>query len=270
MPPPDGPRSAVSQTPTSASQIEHARDIAPDLRTNSKISAALVRDREGFIASRCRAEGLIAHLGCTDSPYTEHRLATKRLLHERLLQVDSGVVGFDIDRTALGRLQAAWPSAQFVWADIAQEVPTEWRHRFALVIAGEVLEHVPNAGDFLVAARSLLAPGGHLLVTVPNACSPKIGLRSLLGRESVHPDHHTYYGPRTLQHALRCAGYEPEVLASYLATPGPLGRLVNVVLRLAHRLTGGPVGEGLIALARAGVPPERARDPPDAATTRGL
>lgn len=243
---------------------------APDLKAGSRISAALVRDRDSFVEARCRIAGAVAHLGCTDSPYTEHRLATGTLLHERLLKTGRDVVGFDIDEAALSRLQVAFPAARLVCADVSQTVPDQWRGRFDLVIAGEVLEHVPNAGAFLAGARALLAPQGHLLVTVPNACSPKIGLRSLLGRESVHPDHHTYYGPRTLQHALRSAGYEPELLASYLAAPGPLGRAVNVALRLAHRLTGGPVGEGLIATARAGGSAEPAREAQVAPGTRSL
>jgi 2-polyprenyl-3-methyl-5-hydroxy-6-metoxy-1,4-benzoquinol methylase len=117
------------------------------------------------------------------------------------------------------------------------------------VIAGEVLEHVPDAGRFLRGCRTLLGPGGRLLVTVPNACSPKIGIRALMGLESVHPDHYVYYGPRTLTRTLSEAGFRVNYLATYLAVPGSFGRIVNVGLKVAHRLTGGPVGEGIIAVA---------------------
>ena len=63
-------------------------------------------------------------------------------------------------------------------------------------------------------------------MTVPNACSPKIGLRSLAGREVIHPDHRTYYGPRTLARTLRGGGFEPESVVSCLAPIGTTGGLV--------------------------------------------
>jgi trans-aconitate methyltransferase len=207
-------------------------------------------DRGEFIVQHCRAAGDVAHIGCTDSPYTEYRLVTGTLLHERLLGTGT-VVGFDIDEAALDQLRSRFPTASFVCADVSAHVPSDYLGGFQIVVAGEVLEHVPNAEAFLAGARQLLAADGRLLVSVPNACSPKIGARSLTGRESVHPDHRVYYGPRTLRHTLETAGYRVDFMATYLASPGPVGRQLNVVLRLVNRVNGGPVGDGLIALARA-------------------
>jgi SAM-dependent methyltransferase len=163
------------------------------------------------------------------------------------------VTGFDVDATALETLRRRFPSGRFVEADITNGVPADDRHRYQLVIAGEVLEHVPDADSFLRATAALLKPGGRLCVTVPNACCPKIGLRSLAGRESVHPDHRVYFGPRTLTRTLAGAGYTTEQLASCFAPlAGPAGRLVfNPLLRVSHRMFQGPVGDGLIAVASA-------------------
>jgi hypothetical protein len=88
-----------------------------------------------------------------------------------------------------------------------------------------------------------------LCITVPNACSPKIGLRAFVGRELVHPDHYVYYGPRTLAHALRRAGYQLTFLATYSAQPGPIGAVLRPIFELPARLFGAPTGEGLIAVA---------------------
>jgi 2-polyprenyl-3-methyl-5-hydroxy-6-metoxy-1,4-benzoquinol methylase len=114
-----------------------------------------------------------------------------------------------------------------------------------------VLEHVADADAFLLGCRELLTSGGRICVTVPNACSPKIGLRALAGREMTHPDHRTYYGPRTLARTLRGAGFEPQSMSSYLAPAGTVGRLVyHPLVKASHKLFEGPVGEGLIAVAR--------------------
>jgi SAM-dependent methyltransferase len=219
-----------------------------------RLRMALVEDRPAWLERLCAdaAVDQVAHLGCADSPYTEEPLASGQLLHTRLVRAAS-VTGFDVDAKALELLRRALPGERFVLADVTAGVPEEERGRYDLVIAGEVLEHVPDADSFLRGCATLLAPGGRLCVTVPNACSPKIGLRSLLGRESVHPDHRVYYGPRTLARTLEGAGYEPaELLSTFAPVAGRAGRMiVNPLLRAAHRFSQGPVGDGLIAVARA-------------------
>jgi 2-polyprenyl-3-methyl-5-hydroxy-6-metoxy-1,4-benzoquinol methylase len=211
----------------------------------------LVENRTEFILDLVREAVSIAHIGCTDAPYTRYRLAHGELLHAQLLALNPRTVGIDVDLHGIAVLQDAFPDSVTELADVTASggMPDHLLGAFDLVVAGEVLEHVPDPGSFLVGARQLLTQNGRLCVTVPNACSPKIGLRSMLGREAVHPDHLTYYGPRTLVRTLKQAGLEVVFLASYLAEPGRVGRAINVALRGAHRLFHGPVGEGLIAVA---------------------
>jgi SAM-dependent methyltransferase len=223
------------------------------MHAGERLRMPLVRNRAAWLERLCAATpGEIAHLGCADSPYTAELIAGGMLLHERLIRVAT-VTGFDVDEPALAQLRERMPGQRFVAADVTGEVPAPELGRYALVIAGEVLEHVGDADSFLVGCGRLLAPGARLCVTVPNACSPKVGLRSLAGRESVHPDHRVYYGPRTLQRTLAGAGFELEQMASCFAPmAGRAGSLiVNPLLRADHRLFGGPVGDGLIAVARS-------------------
>jgi SAM-dependent methyltransferase len=218
-----------------------------------RLRMALVADRAASLERLCAAVGgPVAHLGCADSPYTRELIAAGTLLHQRLVKVGE-VTGFDVDAESLALLERRMPKQRFVVADVTEQVPTEHAHHYALVIVGEVLEHVPDADAFLRGCSLLLAQGGRLCVTVPNACCPKIGLRSLAGRESVHPDHRVYYGPRTLQRTLEGAGFEVETIASCLApVAGRAGRLVfNPLLKASHRMFQGPVGDGLIAVARS-------------------
>jgi 2-polyprenyl-3-methyl-5-hydroxy-6-metoxy-1,4-benzoquinol methylase len=218
-----------------------------------RLRTALIRDRAAWLERLCaQAGGEVAHLGCADSPYTRELLAAGRLLHSRLVAV-AAVTGFDIDAAALDLVKAALPDERFVLADVRHGVPEAERGRYRLVLAGEVLEHVPDADAFLRGCAALLAPGGRLCVTVPNACCPKIGLRALVGRESVHPDHRVYYSPRTLSRTLAGAGYQPvELVTCFAPVAGRAGRaIVNPLLAAAHRLFQGPVGDGLIAVASA-------------------
>jgi SAM-dependent methyltransferase len=224
------------------------------MHRGERLRIALVEDRADWLERLCAEAAVdqVAHLGCADSPYTEELLASGRLLHTRLVRA-ARVTGFDVDAGALELVRRALPGERFVLADVTTGVPEEERGRYDLVIAGEVLEHVPDADSFLRGCAALLAPGGRLCVTVPNACSPKIGLRAVFGRESVHPDHRVYYGPRTLARTLEGAGYEPvEIVSSFAPVAGRAGRMiVNPLLRAANWLFQGPVGDGLIAVASA-------------------
>jgi SAM-dependent methyltransferase len=240
-------------------QSRHARRglanscCSQEMHSDERLRMPLVHDRGLWLEQLCAetAPGEVAHVGCTDSPYTEERLAADVLLHQQLVEV-APVTGFDVDADALELLIRALPRERFVLADVTSGAPEPERGRYELVVAGEVLEHVPDADAFLRGCGRLLRPGGRLCVTVPNACSPKIGLRSLVGHEVIHPDHRTYYGPRTLARTLRGAGFEPESMASCLAPAGTIGGLVyHWLARAAHEVFEGPVGEGLIAVGKA-------------------
>jgi SAM-dependent methyltransferase len=220
-----------------------------DMHQAMRICVPLVEDRTEFLRQVAAEHRVVAHIGCTDSPYTELRLQNGDLLHARLSPIGE-LVGFDVDEAGLDRLRAAFPGQRMVHADIAVSVPDAHRGKYDLVIAGEVLEHVPNPGNFLRGCRELLTPGGELCLTVPNACSPKIAVRAALGYESVHPDHYAYYGPRTIRRTLAGADFELVSLATYLARPGPVGAVLNRILRVSAKVRGGPIGEGLIARAR--------------------
>jgi SAM-dependent methyltransferase len=225
-----------------------AQTVEPDMRAGSRLRLPLVEDRIAFLQELVGRHERIAHIGCTDWPYTEYRLAHGDLLHQRLLGVGD-VTGIDVDRDGIDRLEQALPGARFLCVDIAGGAPEAHRGTYDLVLVAETLEHVPDPVSFLRGCGELLREDGTICVTVPNACSPKIGIRTLFGRERVHPDHFVYYGPRTLERTLRSAGFTTESMASYFAVPSRLGRVVDVGLRVAHRLAGGPVGEGLIAVA---------------------
>jgi SAM-dependent methyltransferase len=224
------------------------------MHSGQRLRMPLISDRAQWLERLCASAGPgeVAHLGCADSPYTSELLAAGSLLHPRLVRV-AHVTGIDIDPRGLELLSRALPDERFLLSDITASIPEAERGRYALVLAGEVLEHVPDGEAFLRGCAALLRPDGRLCVTVPNACCPKVGIRALAGRESVHPDHRVYYGPRTLARTLSGAGFEIESLASCFApVAGRLGRaVVNPLLRLDHRLFQGPVGDGLIAVARA-------------------
>jgi len=89
---------------------------------------------------------------------------------ERVVALDGSPVKIERAR----RINAA-ANISYVCAMIEAWTPPS---PFGTVVATNVLEHVPDAGAFLRRCREMLAPGGRLVVTVPNA----LGLHKRIGR----------------------------------------------------------------------------------------
>ncbi len=85
---------------------------------------------------------------------------------------------------------------------------------FDIITFIQVLEHLPNPGEALGAAREHLRPGGLLVIEVPSIRSPhwvawrvtRCG-RVLENRFGVFPEHVGYYSPKSLTELTRRAGF---------------------------------------------------------------
>lgn len=87
--------------------------------------------------------------------------------------------------------------------------------RFEAIGLFDVLEHLPNDIDVLRELRSMLAPGGALLLTVPAHMS----LWSYFDEASHHCRR---YEQKELVRKLRSAGYKVEFVSQYMATLFPM------------------------------------------------
>jgi SAM-dependent methyltransferase len=133
-------------------------------------------------------------------------------------------------------------------------VPIEETSSYSAVVAYNVLEHMEDDVAALAAFRSLLRPGGRMVLVVPASPSAMSGFDRAIG-------HHRRYRARTLQAALVDAGLEVEVLY-HLNAVGLLGWFVAVKL-----LRGRPKAGLLLRIYDAGVVPwlrrlEARRSPP--------
>lgn len=211
-------------------------------------TVATVAERDSYIAGAVVDFPAIAHIGCAASPNTVEKLKAGTLLHERIArQRPKRLVGIDIDGPGLDELARAVPESEYLNADISTGA-TSLSGQFDLVLLAEVLEHVPDPGSLLTGAAELLRPGGKACITGPNALSARTGLRAVVGREVVHPDHYVYFSPKTMARTMEGAGLQVNEVLCYMnmTEPGTRGRVLNTVLRrLARR--GSPVGEGIIA-----------------------
>ena len=133
-----------------------------------------------------------------------------------------------------------------------------------LVIAGEVIEHLDDPGAFLAGLQTLVAPGGQLVVTTPNAYGLFNVLASLARREINHPDHVMMFTWRTLTNLASRHGWAPDETRVYvpsvkdLSGSGLTARLLGlaasfavVLERVLARLGRGYAADGMIIAFRS-------------------
>lgn len=97
-----------------------------------------------------------------------------------------------------------------------------------IVIAGEVIEHLSNAGHFLDLMRGYACPA---ILTTPNAMSA-VGYQSIRqGIESVNPEHVAYYSWHTLKTLVERHGFRIVEWHWYNGEPGTAEGLVFKIVR---------------------------------------
>lgn len=85
----------------------------------------------------------------------------------------------------------------------------ETAERFDVITANQVLEHVPEPVDTLTRMRGLLAPGGSIWITVPNAACVWAERLTWKWDGADLPYHLLQFTPESLHAAGRRAGLEP-------------------------------------------------------------
>ena len=147
-----------------------------------------------------RSPGSVLDLGCSGG-----------LLSERARTLGHRVLGVDVRELpeTRGRVD------DFILANLDHGLPREVVERgpFDVVLAGDVLEHVREPGLVLADVRKILAPGGFLILSVPNFGHWYVRGRALLGifdydeRGLLDRTHVHFFTRRSLERELRQAGF---------------------------------------------------------------
>ncbi|MDR3640150.1 MAG: class I SAM-dependent methyltransferase [Humidesulfovibrio sp.] len=124
--------------------------------------------------------------------------------------------GLDLDDRSRNVVKALPGVEDFYSCDLTQ-VPGQ----FDMVSMMHCLEHVPAPVEFLRKTAALMAPGGLLLIEVPDFSTNPFDL--------AIADHCSHFAPETLEASARRAGFEPVLLER---------GLVSKELTLLARLTG--------------------------------
>lgn len=188
----------------------------PELRPPSvhRVPQAQLVDRLDALRVLVRGRRVI-DLGFVD----EGQMAAKRgrgtWLHEVVASEAREAIGVDSDEAGVRRARELGFDAHVADLEDAGAVAALGLAPADVVVAGELLEHLDLPGAFLEAVKSLVAPGGALLITTPNAHSLTNVLGAIAGRELVNADHVSWLSWRTLETLLSRHGWRLESLSFY-------------------------------------------------------
>jgi len=165
-----------------------------------KLTIARPVDRIQYLQRLCRGKTVL-DLGAMD----ETAFATKRgkhtWLHEELASVAKSVVGVD-SSSAVPELGLRTSERSTIYRGNVLDLQDFLRKNAVepdVIVAGELIEHVPSPLEFLRSIANNPALRGKILVlTTPNATSLHNVLIGMTKRESTHPDHLQILSYKTL------------------------------------------------------------------------
>jgi SAM-dependent methyltransferase len=140
----------------------------------------------------------VIHLGFLDVERMEDKTASGSWLHERMARRARHLVGIDLDSAGVVAARTAGYEAYACDLEDAHMVASLELAPAELVVAGELIEHLDCPGRFLDALKPLVAPGGRVVLTTPNATSLTNVLVGLSRREWSSPHHVAMYSWRTI------------------------------------------------------------------------
>ena len=181
----------------------------------------------------------VLNVGCAANPD----------MHEWIAQKSRSTVGIDIDTDKIKILQS---KGFEIFEMNAEQI--EFPTQFDVVVAGELIEHVNNPGDFVASAARCLTPGGLLVLTTPNIASLFLGFLLLTCNRTQDPTHVYYFDEKNLLTLLkRQAGLRIEQVLYTPPTMKGLGSgfekavfflatvLANAGFKLSKRLFGSSI-----------------------------
>jgi hypothetical protein len=77
-----------------------------------------------------------------------------------------------------------------------------------VIVLGEIIEHIDNCGDFLVSVRKFCRPDTEVIFTTPNNYYFLFWIYSLVGKESIHPDHNYLFSFHSIKSLLGKFGFQ--------------------------------------------------------------
>jgi 2-polyprenyl-3-methyl-5-hydroxy-6-metoxy-1,4-benzoquinol methylase len=182
--------------------------------------------------------------GGVDHSFVEHKRQEGSWLHDRICDFADDCIGVDILEERVKELNSL-NRYKFLTANVEE---LDFQEEFDVVVAGELIEHIYNAGLFLDGAWKALRQNGTLVITTPNnQAFSKILYTAIQGKEVCHQEHTCYYSKQTLSYLVERHGFE---VVDFHILKRPAQTRVKHWIRSAVHAIRPQLGEQLVLVAR--------------------
>jgi len=163
-------------------------------------TASVANDRIHTLAKFAAGKSTL-NVGCVGTMSAGGIDAKALARHARIAAAAAECTGLDIEAEGVEELRRRGYHAL-----VGDACSCTLGRKFDAIIAGEVIEHVSNAGQFFSNMRRHLTSSGIFAVSTCNPFSPKRFWKILrYGHPCVHPEHTAWYDPVTLMGlGIRC------------------------------------------------------------------
>jgi len=149
----------------------------------------------------------------------------------------AGILSAELGRTFPGRAYAFepyGPDRDIAGVRWSSDDAGDWtKERFTRIFLSEVIEHLPDPTGTLARLKGLLAPGGLIVITTPNARGLKARINRGSWREAQNPSHLILFTETSLDICARRAGFRG-FRRSRFRVPYKQGRLAGLALAAAQ------------------------------------
>ena len=164
----------------------------------------------------------VLDLGCIQHSWKEYKSPT--WLHRQLKKYSKSVTGVDYLKKDVKILNKK--SYNIIYGNVEN---FDLKRKFDVLIAGDLIEHLSNFGNFLECCKKHMKKDSHLLITTPNAFSIDTmlirPLYILLGKYGVNSEHTCWFDYITLSQLAKRHGFIVEDYYTFLHDTPILSRL---------------------------------------------
>lgn len=163
---------------------------------------------------------IVLDLGCFDETAYQLKSDTDFWLHKRVASKAKKVVGVDNSSLIPDEGLKPFENSTIIRQDVYElESIIKNIGKIDIILAGELIEHIPDVQLFLKKLKENdLLKGTELLITTPNGCATHNFIIGMFSMESNHQDHLGNFSFKTLNTQCIRAGFEKWDIIPYLSS----------------------------------------------------